>query len=83
MKPLKCSFLQIHVIADLQNCRFDFMSCFGGCEGKLIYHFLLASGVYAYVILKDGVDNDGLKDELKRMVKKAIGSHAVPEMIQV
>ena len=42
-------------------------------------------GVYAYVILKDGVDTDNghLKEELKRMVKKAIGSHAVPEMIQV
>jgi len=46
-------------------------------------HDVKGEGVYAYVILKDGVDNDGLKDELKRMVKKAIGSHAVPEMIQI
>ena len=47
--------------------------------------FCVLAGVYAYVILKDGVtvDEEILKEELRKMVKKAIGSHAVPEMIQV
>ncbi len=42
-------------------------------------------GVYAYVTLKENVktDEEDLKKELKMMVKKAIGGHAVPEMIQV
>lgn len=48
-------------------------------------HEIKGEGVYAYVILKEDVtqDEDELKQELKAMVKKAIGSHAVPEMIQI
>ena len=46
---------------------------------------LVFLGVYAYVILKDGVkvNEEKLKSDLKAMVKKSIGGHAVPEMIQV
>ncbi|XP_065057596.1 acetyl-coenzyme A synthetase 2-like, mitochondrial [Rhopilema esculentum] len=48
-------------------------------------HEIKGEGVYAYVILKDGVtvNEEVLKEELRKMVKKAIGSHAVPEMIQI
>ncbi len=47
--------------------------------------FIVFLGVYAYVSLKEDVsiDEQQFKGELKAMVKKAIGAHAVPEMIQV
>eukprot|EP00794_Sanderia_malayensis_P020268 gene20268-22254_t len=48
-------------------------------------HDIKGEGVYAYVTLKENVkeNEEDLKKELRMMVKKAIGSHAMPEMIQI
>lgn len=45
----------------------------------------IISGIYAYVILKDGVtDNeDDIKKDLVQLVKSQIGSFAIPQFILV
>lgn len=45
----------------------------------------MLSGVYAYVTLKEEVQktNEEITEELKALVKKQIGSFAVPECMQV
>ena len=42
-------------------------------------------GIYAYVILMDGVsdDEETIKEDLKKIVKEQIGSFAVPHEILV
>ncbi|XP_047133685.1 acetyl-coenzyme A synthetase 2-like, mitochondrial isoform X1 [Hydra vulgaris] len=48
-------------------------------------HKMNGEGVYAYVTLKENVteSEDAIKNELRLMVKKAIGGFAVPELIQI
>lgn len=64
----------------------NFFRCLLAC--KVSYSLFTLScllGVYAYVTLKENIleDHDSIKKELQAMVKQAIGSFAVPEMIQV
>ena len=51
------------------------------CLVTLLHH----TGIYAYVILKDGVtdDEDSIKQDLKKLIKTQIGSFAVPNEILV
>ena len=51
----------------------------------LIAAIVYYSGIYAYVILKDGVtDNeDDIKKDLVQLVKSQIGSFATPQFILV
>ena len=46
---------------------------------------LFPIGIYAYVILKDGVDDDEqvIEEDLKKLIKTQIGSFAVPQQILV
>ena len=45
-------------------------------------HEVKGQGIYAYVTLNAGVEyEDGLKDELKRQVRSAIGPIAAPDVI--
>ncbi len=49
-------------------------------------HDIKGEGVYAYVILKDGVelvDEDRMIAEMKALVKTKISGFAVPEYVQV
>ena len=51
-------------------------------------HDIKGEGVYAYVILKDGVELHGeaeskMMQEMKKVVKSKISGFAVPEYIQV
>ncbi len=48
-------------------------------------HEMKGEGVYAYVILKEGVgdkDEDAMAAEMKALVKKKISGFAVPEHVQ-
>ena len=47
--------------------------------------FLKSSGIYAFVILKDGVSDsdEEMAKSLKQLVKKKIGSFAVPQLVMV
>ncbi len=51
----------------------------------IVCEFYNVAGIYAYVILKDGVTTpeETIITELRAAVKKQIASYAVPEMIQV
>jgi len=48
-------------------------------------HEIKGEGVYAYITLKESVEqtHEEIKTEVRGMVKKGIGSFAVPEMIQI
>ena len=47
--------------------------------------FLTSSGIYAFVILKNDVTESGeeMAQSLKQLVKKKIGSFAVPQLVMV
>ena len=47
--------------------------------------FLKSSGIYAFVILKDDVSDsdEEMAKSLKQLVKKKIGSFAVPQLVMV
>ena len=55
------------------------------CEGWSDLNYLLFSGIYAYVTLKEHatITPEDLRLQLKKLVKKEIGSFAAPEIIQV
>lgn len=44
-----------------------------------------SSGIYAFVILKDGVTDseEEMAQSLKKLVRKKIGSFAVPQLVMV
>ena len=46
---------------------------------------LTPSGIYAFVILKDGVtdSDEEMAQSLKKLVRKKIGSFAVPQLVMV
>ena len=46
---------------------------------------IILLGIYAYVILMDGVsdDEETIKEDLRKLVKQQIGSFAVPHEILV
>ena len=49
------------------------------------YNTLTFSGIYAFVILKDGVtdSDEEMAQSLKKLVRKKIGSFAVPQLVMV
>ena len=49
------------------------------------YNTLTSSGIYAFVILKDGVtdSDEEMAQSLKKLVRKKIGSFAVPQLVMV
>lgn len=47
-------------------------------------HDIKGEGVYAYVILKDGVQPDSkMESELRGIVRQKIAAYALPDVIQV
>jgi len=70
-------------LARVWNCQ----CCWQTWKCDELQHLLILtpSGIYAFVILKDGVtdSDEEMAQSLKKLVRKKIGSFAVPQLVMV